>query len=51
VLRQVDQAELVSAATTLPPRAQANGGKRIARDKLSSLFGIELDPGGRRKRR
>jgi uncharacterized Zn finger protein len=53
-LRQVDQAALVSAATVLPPRAAAPAGKRIARDKLSALFGIELDgahPGGRRKRR
>lgn len=50
VLRQVDQAELVSAATVLPARAAAPSGKRIARDKLSALFGIELDAGRRRRR-
>lgn len=48
VLRQVDQQELVSAATALPARAGVGGEKkRIARDKLASLFGIELDAGGR----
>lgn len=52
VLRQVDQRELVSAATALPPRAAVGGDKkRIPRDKLGALFGIELDAGGRKKRR
>jgi len=45
VLRQVDQGELISAATgsALPAVKRGRGGKRIARSKLSSVFGIEID--------
>lgn len=44
-LRQVDQAELIGSATagaTGRPRPAA--GKRIAADRLSAVFGIELEP-------
>jgi len=44
VLRQVDQAELVSSATAgALSRARPAGGKRIADDRLSAVFGIELE--------
>ncbi len=44
VLRQVDQAELLSSATTGGlSRARPAAGKRIAADRLSAVFGIELD--------
>ncbi len=44
VLRQVDQAELLSSATAgAVSRARPAGGKRIADDRLSAVFGIELE--------
>jgi uncharacterized Zn finger protein len=44
VLRQVDQAELLSSATAgAIPRARPVAGKRIAADRLSAVFGIELE--------
>ncbi len=44
VLRQVDQAELLSSATTRAvSRVRPDGGKRIAADRLSAVFGIEVD--------
>ena len=44
VLRQVDQAELLSSATTgAVSRAHPRAGKRIADDRLSAVFGIELE--------
>ena len=44
VLRQVDQAELLSSATaSAVSRARPAAGKRIADDRLSAVFGIELD--------
>jgi len=44
VLRQVDQAELLSSATAgAVSRARPAAGKRIADDRLSAVFGIELD--------
>jgi uncharacterized Zn finger protein len=44
VLRQVDQAELIGSATAgAIARARPAAGKRIAADRLSSVFGIELD--------
>jgi uncharacterized Zn finger protein len=44
VLRQVDQAELLSSATSgAVSRARPAAGKRIAEDKLSAVFGIELE--------
>jgi uncharacterized Zn finger protein len=45
VLRRVDQAELVSAAagSAAPAAPRGRGRKRIARSKLSSVFGIEID--------
>jgi uncharacterized Zn finger protein len=43
VLRQVDQAELLSSATAgAVSRARPAAGKRIADDRLSAVFGIEL---------
>jgi uncharacterized Zn finger protein len=47
VLRQVDQAELLSSATSgASSRSRAGGGagsgKRIASDKLASVFGIDI---------
>jgi uncharacterized Zn finger protein len=55
-LRQVDQAELLSsAATGAVSRARPAAGKRIADDRLSAVFGIELEatppPRGDRRRR
>jgi uncharacterized Zn finger protein len=50
VLRQVDQAELISSATAgAVARARPAGSKRIADERLSSVFGIELEetPAGR----
>src|SRR6266540_6571313 len=45
VLRQVDQAELLSSATTgAVSRARVAAGKRIADDRLSAVFGIEVEP-------
>jgi uncharacterized Zn finger protein len=47
-LRDVDQAELLSsAAAGAVSRPRSGGGKRIAADKLASVFGIELDDGRR----
>ena len=44
VLRQVDQAELLSSATTgAVSHARPVAGKRIADDRLSAVFGIELE--------
>lgn len=44
LLRQVDQAELLSSATAgAVSRARPAAGKRIAADRLSAVFGIELD--------
>jgi uncharacterized Zn finger protein len=44
VLRQVDQAELLSSATAgAVSRARPAAGKRIASDRLSAVFGIELE--------
>jgi len=44
VLRQVDQAELLSSATAgAVSRARPATGKRIADDRLSTVFGIALD--------
>jgi uncharacterized Zn finger protein len=44
VLRRVDQAELLSSATTgAVARPRAKAGKRIADDRLSAIFGIELE--------
>jgi uncharacterized Zn finger protein len=53
VLRRVDQAELLSSATAgAVSRARPAAGKRIADDRLSAVFGIELEdappPGGQR---
>jgi uncharacterized Zn finger protein len=57
-LRQVDQAELIGSATTgVVGRSRAAAGKRIAADRLSAVFGIELEsaapvgvgPGERRR--
>jgi uncharacterized Zn finger protein len=43
-LRQVDQAELIGSATAgVVARARPTGGKRIAADRLSAVFGIELE--------
>ncbi len=55
-LRQVNQAELIGSATTgLVGRSRPAAGKRIAADRLSAVFGIELDhtapAGGSRKER
>jgi uncharacterized Zn finger protein len=56
-LRQVDQAELIGSATTgVVDRARPAAGKRIAADRLSAVFGIELESAarlgaGRRERR
>jgi uncharacterized Zn finger protein len=44
VLRQVDQAELLSSATaSAVSRGRPAAGKRIAEDRLSAVFGIELE--------
>lgn len=44
VLRQVDQAELLSSATAgAVSRARSGAGKRIAADRLSAVFGIEVE--------
>jgi SWIM zinc finger len=44
VLRQVDQAELLSSATTgAVSRGRPAPGKRIADDRLPAVFGIELE--------
>jgi uncharacterized Zn finger protein len=44
VLRRVDQAELLSSATAgAVSRARPVAGKRIAEDRLSAVFGIELE--------
>ena len=43
-LRQVDQAELIGSATAgLVARGRPAAGKRIADDRLSAVFGIELE--------
>ena len=51
VLRRADQAELLSSATAGPlSRGRPATGKRIADDRLSAVFGIELEdatPGAR----
>ena len=57
VLRQVDQTELLSSATSgAVSRTHAGGGKRIAADKLAVVFGIDIVdepsvPGGGKSRR
>ena len=44
VLRQADQAELLSSATAgAVPSGRPVAGKRIAEDRLSAVFGIELE--------
>jgi uncharacterized Zn finger protein len=44
VLRRVDQAELLSSATAgAVSRGRSAGGKRIADDRLSAVFGIDLE--------
>ena len=44
MLRQVDQAELIGSATAgLVARGRPAAGKRIAADRLSAVFGIELE--------
>lgn len=44
VLRQVDQAQLLGSATAgAVSRARPAAGKRIADDRLSAVFGIELE--------
>jgi uncharacterized Zn finger protein len=44
LLRQVDQAELLSSATAgAVSRGRPAAGKRIAADRLSAVFGIELE--------
>ncbi|HEX6212585.1 MAG TPA: SWIM zinc finger family protein [Methylomirabilota bacterium] len=46
-LRQVDQAELIGSATgTVVGRPRPAAGKRIAADRLSAVFGIQLEPTG-----
>ena len=46
VLRQVDQAELLTSATAgAVSRARPAAGKRIADDRLSAVFGIDLEDG------
>jgi uncharacterized Zn finger protein len=46
-LRQVDQAELIGSATSaVVGRTRPTTGKRIAADRLSAVFGIELEPTG-----
>ena len=53
VLRRADQAELLSSATAGPlSRGRPATGKRIADDRLSAVFGIELEdaaPAGTRR--
>jgi uncharacterized Zn finger protein len=45
-LRRVDQAELISSATTgAVSRTRSVAGKRIAGNRLSAVFGIELEDG------
>jgi uncharacterized Zn finger protein len=59
VLRQADQAELLRSATVgAVSRARPGSGKRIADDRLSAVFGIELEDApaargvsGRKRRR
>jgi uncharacterized Zn finger protein len=51
-LRQVDQAELIGSATTgVVGRARPTAGKRIPANRLSAVFGIELESAGRGTRR
>jgi uncharacterized Zn finger protein len=51
-LRQLDQAELMGSATAaVVARPRPVTGKRIAADRLSSVFGIELEEGGVRRDR
>ena len=51
VLRQVDQADLLgSAATGAVRRGRPAAGKRIADDRLSAVFGIELEEAPRIRR-
>lgn len=52
LLRQVDQAELLSAAGAgAVSRARPAGGKRIADERLSAVFGIELEESPRLRAR
>src|SRR5206468_2686523 len=45
-LRQADQAELIDSATAgVVTRGRPAEGKRIAADRLSAVFGIELEDG------
>ena len=54
-LRQVDQAELIGSATMgMVGRSRPASGKRIAANRLSAVFGIELESpatAGQRRRR
>jgi uncharacterized Zn finger protein len=51
-LRRLDQAELIgSAAAAVVARPRPVAGKRIAADRLSSVFGIELEEDETRRRR
>jgi uncharacterized Zn finger protein len=44
VLRQADQAEMLSSATvSVMSRRRPGAGKRIADDRLSAVFGVELE--------
>src|SRR5436309_10884361 len=50
-LRQLDQAELIGSATAaVLARPRPVAGKRIAADRLSRVFGIELEEGGAARR-
>ncbi len=50
-LRQVDQTELLAAATVPGPTKPRGGtGRRLAADKVANVFGIELDEPPRRPR-
>ena len=51
VLREVDQGELLSAATVAPPTRGRSRAKQIAEDQLGAIFGIELDEPTPRRRR
>jgi uncharacterized Zn finger protein len=42
-LRQVDQAELISAATKIPSSITTKGKTTLSNDSLQSIFGIEIE--------
>jgi uncharacterized Zn finger protein len=50
LLRQVDQAELIAAAPTLPTTTRGKS-RRLDEGKLASVFGIELAPATKPRRR